>query len=49
VTDVNQLNEIKSLLNFYFLRNLDSAIDKVESEKSFNAAIYDQWLVCKKS
>jgi hypothetical protein len=47
VTDEKQLKEIKSLLNFYFRKNLDSAIDKAEHEKGFTAAIYEEWLTSK--
>jgi hypothetical protein len=39
-----QLREIKSLLRFYFAEQLDRAIEKVENEKNYSAAVYDSWL-----
>ncbi|MGG9960367.1 hypothetical protein [Ferruginibacter sp. SUN106] len=39
-----QLQEIKSLLRYYFAQQLDAAIDKVETEKNYSAEIYEKWL-----
>lgn len=39
-----QLNEIDSLINFYFEKKLDDAILKVETENNYTAAIYEEWL-----
>ena len=39
-----QLNEIDSLINFYFEKKLDEAIVKAETENNYTAAIYDEWL-----
>ena len=39
-----QLNEIDSLINFYFETKLDQAITKAEKENNYSAAIYDDWL-----
>ena len=39
-----QLAEIKSLLRYYFARQLDTAIDKAETENGYTAAIYESWL-----
>ncbi|GAB2827388.1 hypothetical protein [Ferruginibacter profundus] len=39
-----QLQEIKSLLRYYFAQQLDTAIDKVEAEKNYSAEIYEKWL-----
>ncbi len=44
VSDEKELLEVKRLLNFFFRKKLDSAIDKVESEKEFSARVYEQWL-----
>ena len=39
-----QLNEIDSLISFYFEKNLDEAITKAETENNYTAAIYEEWL-----
>ena len=39
-----QLADIKSLLRHYFALQLDNAIEKVENEKEYTAAIYESWL-----
>jgi hypothetical protein len=39
-----QLNEVKSLLRHYFVKQLDAAIENMEKEKNYTAAIYDSWL-----
>jgi hypothetical protein len=39
-----QLSEVKSLLRFYFMQQLDRAIDKTETEKDYSAQVYEQWL-----
>ncbi|MCD6013868.1 MAG: hypothetical protein K0Q79_3730 [Flavipsychrobacter sp.] len=39
-----KLHEINSLINFYLERKLDDAIEKVESERNYNALVYEQWL-----
>lgn len=44
VTDEEQLKEVKSLLNFYFRQKLDEAINQAESDKNYNASIYQKWL-----
>lgn len=44
VTDEKQLDEIKSLLNFYFRSKLDEAITREESNRGYTASVYRQWL-----
>lgn len=44
ITDEKQLQEVKSLLNFYFRRKLDAAIGKEETSRNYTAAIYEEWL-----
>ena len=44
VTDEKQLNEVKSLLNFYFRQKLDKAIEQAETNHNYTADIYGQWL-----
>jgi hypothetical protein len=39
-----ELKEIDSLINFYLEKKLDEAIAKAESEKNYDAAIYEAWL-----
>jgi len=39
-----QLQEVKSLLRYYFAQQLDAAIDKAEAEKNYSAEIYQKWL-----
>ncbi|MEP7170785.1 MAG: hypothetical protein ABI855_15560 [Bacteroidota bacterium] len=44
IADEKQLNEVKSLLNFYFRQKLDSAITREETNRNYTASIYQQWL-----
>ena len=44
VNDEKELKEVKKLLNFYFGKKLDTAIDKAESDKDFSSSVYEQWL-----
>lgn len=44
VNDENELQEVKRLLNFFFRKKLDAAIEKAESEKGFTEDVYEQWL-----
>lgn len=44
ITDEKQLREVKSLLNFYFRKKLDAAIDKEEKNRNYTAHIYKEWL-----
>jgi hypothetical protein len=44
VTDEKQLQEIKSLLNYYFKKKLDDAIGKEEKARNYTAAVYKEWL-----
>jgi hypothetical protein len=39
-----QLADIKSLLRYYFARQLDNAIERAETGKGYSAAIYESWL-----
>ena len=39
-----QLSEIRSLLRFYFSQQLDVAIERTETERSYSASIYESWL-----
>lgn len=48
ITDEKQIGEIKSLLNFYFRRRLDSSIIKMESELKLSSTIYEEWLSASK-
>ena len=45
--DEQQISEIDSLVNFYLEKKIDEAITKVESQKKYNEAIYEQWLTSK--
>lgn len=44
IANEKQLNEVKSLLNFYFRNKLDEAITREESNRNYTASIYQQWL-----
>lgn len=44
ITDEKQLQEVKSLLNFYFREKLDQAITSAESDKNYTASVYQKWL-----
>lgn len=44
IQDKKQLQEIKSLLNFYFRKKLDQAIEEVEEKKNFTSEVYKEWL-----
>ncbi|MDB5281806.1 MAG: hypothetical protein JWO06_881 [Bacteroidota bacterium] len=44
IADEKQLNEVKSLLNFYFRNKLDEAITREEANRDYTASIYQQWL-----
>jgi len=37
-------NEIDSLINFFFEKKLDDAIEKVERNNGYTATVYEQWL-----
>ncbi len=39
-----QLADIKSLIRYYFARQLDAAIEKQENERAYTPAIYESWL-----
>lgn len=39
-----QLSDIRSLLRYYFANQLDASIEKVEKEKGYSAAVYENWL-----
>ncbi|MBI5857010.1 MAG: hypothetical protein HZB42_05095 [Sphingobacteriales bacterium] len=39
-----QISEIRSLLSFYFERQLNLAIDKAENERNYSAQVYESWL-----
>lgn len=44
ITDEKQLQEVKSLLNFYFREKLEQAITQAESDKNYTASVYQKWL-----
>ncbi len=44
IADEKQLNEVKSLLNFYFRSKLDESISREEKDRGYSAYIYQQWL-----
>jgi hypothetical protein len=44
ITDEKQLQEVKSLLNFYFRQKLDEAISQKETDKNYTASVYQKWL-----
>lgn len=44
IASEKQIKEIRSLLHFYFAQQLDTAIEKIESEKNYTAEIYEKWL-----
>jgi hypothetical protein len=48
IADEKQLNEVKSLLNYYFRSKLDEAITREETNRNYTASIYQQWLDSKK-
>ncbi|HEY5393533.1 MAG TPA: hypothetical protein VIJ57_15525 [Hanamia sp.] len=39
-----QIKEVKSLLRFYFARQLDENIEKIENKKEYSAEVYEKWL-----
>lgn len=39
-----ELKEIDSLINFYLEKKLDDAIGRVESQRNYNAEVYESWL-----
>ena len=39
-----QLEEIKSLIRYYFAQQLDASIEKQESERNYSASVYESWL-----
>ena len=44
LTSEKQINEVKSLLNFYFSQKLDESIDREEKKRGYLASIYEEWL-----
>ena len=48
IVDEEQLNEVKSLLNFYFKDKLDHATNKEEIGRNYSSEIYEEWLLQKK-
>lgn len=44
ITDEKQLREVKSLLNFYFQKKLDEAIDQSEKDHNYIPSTYEDWL-----
>lgn len=38
-----QLSEVKQLLNLYFRKQLDIAIEKAEEEKGLTEEVYAEW------
>jgi hypothetical protein len=44
LTSEEQVEEVKSLLRYYFAKKLDVEIDKVETENNYSAAVYEGWL-----
>jgi len=49
LTSEKQLNEIRSLLRFYYTTQLDEAIERAENAKEYTAEVYNGWLRSKKS
>ncbi len=43
-----EVKEVKSLLNFYFSKKLDSAIIEEESKRNYTSGIYEEWLKSQK-
>ena len=39
-----QVAEVKSLLRYYFARQLDSSIDRAENERNYTTSVYEGWL-----
>lgn len=39
-----QLADVRSLIRHYFSHQLDSAIEKAETENGYTAEIYESWL-----
>ena len=44
IKNEKQLEEVKSLLNFYFRKKLDEVIDKEENSRNYTSKIYEEWL-----
>jgi hypothetical protein len=44
ITSEKELDEVKSLLNLYFRKRLDIAIDKEEEARNLTAEVYSEWL-----
>ncbi|MEO8146424.1 MAG: hypothetical protein ABI723_02245 [Bacteroidia bacterium] len=44
VKDEKQLNDIKSLLNLYFHKQLEAAIEEEEKSRNYTTEIYEEWL-----
>ncbi|MFM9836808.1 MAG: hypothetical protein ACKVOQ_01015 [Cyclobacteriaceae bacterium] len=44
IANEKELQEVKSLLNFYFSKKLDAAIEKEERNRNYTASIYEEWL-----
>lgn len=42
VNDEKELKEVKQLLNYYFRKKLDAAINKAESDKNYTEEVYEQ-------
>ncbi len=38
------ISDIKELLSLYYEHKLDAAINKVEDERGYTAAVYETWL-----
>jgi hypothetical protein len=44
ITSEKKLTEVKSLLNLYFRKRLDVAIDKEEQTRNLTVEVYSEWL-----
>ena len=44
LTSDSEINEVKSLLNFYFRKKLDNAIELEEKSRNYTASVYEEWL-----
>lgn len=44
IASEKQIKEVRSLLRFYFARQLDTSIEKTETEKGYTMETYEAWL-----
>ena len=45
LTTEKQIEDVRRLLSDYFAQQLDAAIEKIEAEKRYTNATYNQWAI----